>query len=151
EGCETISNESTITIETTPVAGLLYKTPDVANVCEGTNVSASLSAGSGGNGTDELQYSTDEGKTGRASSRGTNIPTSGVSEIQIRTRRMADYCDDTDYTIVTWNVEATPVAGSLTKVPNDFNVCEGTDISASLTAGSGGNGTDELQYSTDEG
>jgi subtilisin-like proprotein convertase family protein len=49
------SNVVQITVEPAPISGILGKTPDAANVCEGSNVSAVLTAGSGGNGTDLTQ------------------------------------------------------------------------------------------------
>ncbi len=151
EGCNTTSNTSEITVEATPVAGTLSKSPDTNDICEGTDVSASLSVGSGGNGIDELEYSTDGGNSWSPYISGNTLSSNNATEIQIRTRRLADYCNDSDYSVVTWNVEETPVAGSLSKSPDTNNICEGTNVSASLSVGSGGNGIDELEYSTDDG
>ena len=138
------------TVEATPVSGTLTKTPNTANVCEGTSVSATLTAGSGGNGLDELESRTNGGAWANYTS-GSSIPTAGVSTVEIRTRRTASYCNDAEYNTVSWTVEATPVSGTLTKTPNTANVCEGTSVSATLTAGSGGNGLDELESRTNGG
>ncbi len=139
------------TIEPTPVSGTLARTPDVDNVCEGTEVSATLTSGSGGNGTDELEYSTDGGVIWEAYLSGETISTAGVETVEVRTRRMADFCDPAVYNTVLWTIEPTPVSGTLGRTPDVDNVCEGTEVSATLASGSGGNGTDELEYSTDDG
>jgi hypothetical protein len=137
-------------IEATPVSGTLTKSPDAAGVCQGTAVSATLTPGSGGDGTDELEYSTNGGGWSPYTS-GTNIPTAGLTSVDIRTRRTATYCTDASYNTVSWAIEATPVSGTLTKSPDAVGVCQGTAVSATLTPGSGGDGTDELEYSTNGG
>jgi hypothetical protein len=112
--CNTIPEVSTgtwtVTIEELAVAGTLSKTPDATYICQGDNVSASLTAGSGGNGTDELEYRTRAGSDWSlwtAYTSGTDISSSGKNSIEIRTRRMADYCADSDYTTVSWMVDST--------------------------------------------
>lgn len=92
------------TIEATPVNGTLDKLPDLTDVCEGTSVSASLTPGSGGSGIDVLEYSTNGGTTWVAYTSGTSISTTGLTSVQIRTRRNASYCTPLDYTTVSWNV-----------------------------------------------
>ncbi len=148
------SNVIEIAIESTPVSGTLAKTPDAANVCESDDVSATLTAGSGGNGTDELEYRTHDGSNWSgwaAYTSGNDISTTGFTQVEIRTRRMANCSDNAAYNSVYWQVEQTPVSGTLTKTPDADNVCENEDVSAILTAGSGGNGTDELEYRTHDG
>ncbi|NTW24803.1 MAG: hypothetical protein HGA37_08895, partial [Lentimicrobium sp.] len=147
------SNVIQVTVEPTPVSGTLTKTPNVLSVCENNMVSASLTAGAGGNGTDELQYRTNNGawSAWAAYASASNISTTGLSGVEIRTRRLASICSASAYTTVSWSVEATPVAGTLTKTPNVLSVCENTSVSASLSAGAGGSGTDELQYRTNNG
>jgi len=101
--------EITITVEPVPVSGSLTKTPDVASLCQGNSVSATLSAGSGGNSVDELEYRTNNGSTWSswfAYSSGSSISTSGSAGIEIRTRRTATTCTSADYTIVSWTVNA---------------------------------------------
>jgi len=55
------SNTVKITVEPTPITGILDKTPDANNVCEESDVSALLTPGSGGNETDSLSYRTHDG------------------------------------------------------------------------------------------
>jgi hypothetical protein len=139
-------NTVTWTVEVTPVAGTL--TPNTTSpTCEGTGVSATLTPGSGGNGTDELDYRTNGGGWLVYTS-GTNIPTAGLTSVDIRTRRMAAVCSPSSYNTVSWVIEATPVSGTLTKIPNVASVACGVPVSATLAAGSGGNGTDITEYRT---
>ena len=148
------SNEITMSVEAIPVAGTFSETPDVAAVCEGTAVSAALTAGTGGNGTDELQFRTKDG-TGwsewAAYASGTDISTTGKTRVEIQTKRLASFCSSSDYNTVVWDVEATPVAGTFSKTPDVATVCEGTDVSAVLTPGSGGDVTDMLVFRTHDG
>ncbi len=146
---------ATWTVNAQPVSGTLTKTPNTSSVCEGNNVSATATAGSGGAGTivDELDYRTDDG-TGftawTAYTSGTNIPTTGLVTIEIRTYRTSSIsgCNTSSTNTVSWTVSPQPVSGTLTKSPNTSNACEGTSVSATLTAGSGGAGTvtDVLEY-----
>jgi hypothetical protein len=102
------SNVIKMTIEEPAISGTLTKNPDAATVEEGTDVSAFLLAGSGGNGLDELEYRTHDGASWswwETYTSGTNIPTTGVTTIEIRTRRSADYCSDASYYTVSWQVD----------------------------------------------
>ncbi len=142
------------TVEQTPVSGTLAKSPDVTNVCEGDNVSAALTAGSGGSSVDSTYYRT-KTITGWSSwanyASGTNITTTGKTEVEVHTKRKGAECDDATWTTVSWTVEQTPVSGTLVKIPDQAIVCEGDGVSASLTVGSGGNGTDSTYYRTNNG
>jgi hypothetical protein len=140
-------------VEATPIAGVLTKTPDVMNVCENEIVSATLFAGNGGNGTDELEFRTNNGtwSAWTAYTSGSAISTTGLSGVEIQTRRTASYCESTAYTAVNWIVEATPVSGTLLKSPDVNHVCRGELVSAILIAGNGGNETDFLEYRTHNG
>jgi len=140
-------------VEPTPFAGSLAKTPDVLAVCENENVSAILTPGSGGNGTDETEYRTSDGTwTGWLTYvSGTDISTTGLNSVEIRSRRLASQCAASDYVTVSWSVEPTPFAGSLAKTPDVLAVCENENVSANLTPGSGGNGTEETEYRTSDG
>ncbi|HCY42053.1 MAG TPA: hypothetical protein DHV48_11970, partial [Prolixibacteraceae bacterium] len=132
---------TTVTVEETPVAGTLAKNPNLNIVCEGTSVNAILTPGSGGNSTDQLEYQTKTGATWTdwtAYTSGADISTSGKTDVQIRTRRMADVCSPSEYNTVSWAVEATPVTGILAKTPNVETVCEGSGVSARIVGGSGG-------------
>jgi len=149
--CESSTYNFTVTIEGTPVAGTLTKSPNVATVCAGTGVSATLTAGSGGNGTDETQYSTNTGSTWSTYTSGTTINTSslsGTNVVQIRTRRLGSACANSAWNTITWTVEATPVAPTITKSPNTSAVCESSSASATFTGGSGGSGTNTYEYRT---
>jgi hypothetical protein len=102
-GCAQI----TITVEPTPASGSLTKNPNVASLCQGSSVSATLSAGSGGNGVDELEYRTNNGSSWSswiAYTSGSSISTNGLSNIEIRTRRTASTCSSAGYNTVTWSV-----------------------------------------------
>ncbi len=110
-GNEATEITRTVVVESTPGAGTLTKSPNETSVCAETDVSATLTAGSGGNGTDELEYRTNDGTdwTSWATyNSGTDISTTGLTEVQIRTRRRADYCDDSDYNTVSWTVNPLP-------------------------------------------
>jgi hypothetical protein len=105
--CESLSITVTVAVEPTPVSGTLTKTPDATNVCEGDDVSAILTAGTGGNGTDELELRTHDESTwsGWANyTSGDIVSTSGLTEVEIRTRRTADYCTASDYETVSWTI-----------------------------------------------
>ncbi|MCE1201939.1 MAG: T9SS type A sorting domain-containing protein, partial [Bacteroidia bacterium] len=138
------------TVEPTPVSGILQRQPDVAMVCEGSTVQAMLTGADGGNWTDQTEYRTRT--TGGWSSwmpyAGTAINTTGLLEVDIRSRRLADYCQPSAYTTVKWDVEPTPVSGILTASPAQALVCEGTEVSAQLQPGAGGNGVDVTEYRT---
>ncbi len=141
------------TIEATPFAGILHKMPDINNICEHEFISAYLTAGRGGNGVDEMEYRTyvsgsADWSAWAAYTPNAAISTTGLSGVEIRTRRMADYCENSDYSTVSWTIEASPVTGVLTRIPDMGNVCENDVVSAILTSGTGGNGIDELEYRT---
>lgn len=105
-GNNAVQVERTVIIEATAFAGTLAKTPDATTIVESYSVSAVLTAGTGGNGVDELEFSTDEGSTWLTYTSGDPISTTGLIEVQIRTRRMADYCTPSSYTTVSWTVQS---------------------------------------------
>ena len=96
----------TVIIETTATAGTLVKTPDADDVVESYDVSAVLTAGTGGNGIDELEYSTDGGSNWLPYISGDPISTTGLTSVQIRTRRLADYCASSSFATVSWTVHS---------------------------------------------
>ncbi|NCA85662.1 MAG: T9SS type A sorting domain-containing protein [Clostridia bacterium] len=148
------TNTITITFENTPVSGILTKSPDQFSACDGDDVSATLTPGSGGNGIDSLAYRTHDGSNWSAwigYNSGDAISTLGKTQIEILTLRKANYCNDASAEIVSWSVEETPVSGTLNKTPDLANVCEGSDVSATITPGNGGNGIDSLAYRTHDG
>jgi ribosomal protein S8E len=141
-------------VEQTPVTGTLAKSPDLPHVCEGTDVAATLTAGSGGAGVDSTYSRTKASSVWSAWSAYTSasdISTTGKTDVEIRTKRKGTECSDASWTTVSWEVEQTPVTGTLARDPNVSNVCEGTQLSAALTSGAGGNGTDELELRSHDG
>ncbi|MCX6226667.1 MAG: T9SS type A sorting domain-containing protein, partial [Bacteroidia bacterium] len=116
EACSTetrpISNKIVMSVESTPIAGTLAKTPDVMTVGAGTDVSAVLIPGSGGDGTDMLVFRTNVGTNWSEFApytSGANIGTTGRTAVEIRTRRWSNYCSPSSENIVSWTVEANPV------------------------------------------
>ncbi|MCU0324300.1 MAG: hypothetical protein MUF45_03475 [Spirosomaceae bacterium] len=77
----TNSNPATLTITPLPVSpSLLAKTPATLNVADGTAVSATFTAGSGGTGcSDDYRYTTDGGSTYLPYTPGSNISTTGLA------------------------------------------------------------------------
>ncbi len=145
-GCDT-SNVVKITIEQTPVTGTLAKTPNVANVCEGSDVSAALTAGSGGNGVDSLAYRTHNGTAWSSWINyvsGTNISTTDKTQVEIQTLRKADYCSDASWTTVSWSIDPMTVGGS---VSGGTSYC--TDINSTLLTLSGQTGAVQKWQSAD--
>ena len=126
-----------------PVSGYLTKTPDVTNVCEGTNVSATLTPGTGGNGTDETESNTFDGTSWSgwiSYSSGTDMSTTGKTEVQIHTRRMADSPDSPDfYSMQTWTVFSAFTPGEISTTGE--TICYNTspaDAIGNATDASGG-------------
>lgn len=149
-GCSVqLSTTATVTVEATPVnPTLASKTPNQDTVCQGSTVSATFNAGSGGT-TDEYRYSLDNGGTWTTYTPGDNL-TAGTQTILIQGRRNAAVCTPGSWTtLASWTVELTPVAASLTKDPNTTAVCYGTSVRATWSNhGSGGNGTYSYEYRT---
>ncbi|KAF0129238.1 MAG: hypothetical protein FD155_2727, partial [Bacteroidetes bacterium] len=129
------------------ITGSLEKHPDVMAVCEGTEVSATLISGQGGNSEDQTEYRTNGGDWQTYIS-GTSIPTTGKTSVEIRTRRISQFCLSTPYYTVMWTVEPAPIAGTLNPQPSQEVVCETATVAADLVPGTGGNGLDALQYRT---
>src|SRR6185295_3677959 len=135
--------------------------PNLSAVCDGQGVNATITAGSGGTGcSDSYEFSTDGGTTWSAYTSGANISTTGLAgtSVQIRVSRgnctSGAGCNGTGWsTIATWNVNAQPSNASLNvKSPNLSAVCDGQDVNATITAGSGGTGcSDSYEFSTDGG
>ena len=137
-GCTQLLTETeTVSIEATPVSPtLLAKTPNTALVCQGSSVSATFTAGSGG-ASDAYQYTTD-GTNYFAYTPGATI-TAAANTVTIQGRRLGTTCSPTAWTtLASWNVELTPVAPTITKSPVAAAVCAGTNVSATFAGGSGG-------------
>lgn len=145
-----LTNTATVTVEATPVnPTLATATPaSSSTVCQGSTVSATFTAGSGGNGTDSYEYSLDNGSSWAAYTPGNNL-TVGTQTVLIRGKRNATVCATSWTTLATWNVELTPVAAPLTKQPNTDAVCSGETVRAAwINHGTGGNGTYTYEYRT---
>ncbi len=141
-GCSSSTRTSvTVTVNAQPVSGTITPTPAAGNICTGGNVSATFTAGSGGGGTitdvREIQI---DGGAWNAYTSGTNIPTSGVSTISIRTYRTSSLgtCTQSSANTVTWNMSAQPVAGTFVPSMATGTICRSGNVSATLTAGTGG-------------
>lgn len=109
----TLSGSATITVEPTPIAGALAKSPNLAAVCEGTDVSATLTAGSGGNGTDELEFRTHDGvawSSWAAYIDGDPIPTWALTGVEVRTRRLGTVCPASSYVTASWTITPEPTS-----------------------------------------
>ena len=155
-GCTfTTAATASVTVVALPTSGTLTKSPNTADVCEGSNVSATATSGAGGTGTitDVLEYRRDDGggfHAWTAYTSGDPISTTGYVTIEIQTYRTAtgSGCNTSATNTVSWTINPQPVSGTLAKTPNTTNVCEGTPVSAALTAGTGGAGTvtDVLEY-----
>jgi hypothetical protein len=136
------------------------KTPNVTDICAGQAVNATINAGSGGapGAADSYEVSIDGGTSWAAYTSGSSIATgSATGSVQVRVSRSnggGTGCTATGPTVVaTWTVSPQIVAPTLNvKTPNATNVCAGTDVNATITAGSGGVGaTDTYEYSVDGG
>jgi len=168
DGCDGAAETFATIASWTVVADPTAPTLNVANpssgstVCAGHYLSATITAGTGGTGcTDEYQFSTNSGGSYSAYTPGTPISTGGLAgqTVIIQTRRVCtgDGCDgpgETFATIASWTVVADPTAPTLNVATpaNGSTVCAGQDVSATITAGTGGTGcTDEYQFSINSG
>jgi len=165
DGCTaTNAGSAVITVVADPTAPTLnVATPtNGSTVCVGQDVSATITAGTGGTGcTDEYQFSINSGGAYSAYTPGAAIPTTGLAgqTVIIQTRRVCsgNGCDgagETYGTIASWTVVADPTAPTLNVATpaNGSTVCVGQDVSATITAGTGGTGcTDEYQFSINSG
>ena len=149
---------ATWTVNAQPVGPTLnVKTPNLAAVCVGTLVSATFTAGSGGVGcADAYQYRFDGVGGWSAYTPGNTLNTTGHTSVDIQGQRAgctaASGCTGTAWvTLASWTVNAQPVGPTLNvKTPNLATVCNGTLVSATFTAGSGGVGcADAYQYRFD--
>ena len=77
----TNSNSATLTVTALPInPTILLKSPATASVADGTNVSATFNAGSGGSGcSDDFRYTTNGGVSYLPYTPGTNISTTGLA------------------------------------------------------------------------
>jgi HYR domain/Secretion system C-terminal sorting domain len=116
----TTSNGATLTVSALPVSPtLLAKTPATTTVADGTNVSATFNAGSGGTGcSDDYRYTTDGGATYLPYTPGSNISTTGLAAgsghvfIEGRRANCTSSCQGSYTILAKWIV--TPLPASAT-------------------------------------
>jgi hypothetical protein len=114
------SNPATLTVTALPVRPtLLVKTPGGNSVADGTPVSATFNAGSGGTGcADDFRYTTDGGTTYLPYTPGSNISTTGVAAgsgfvfIEGRRAGCSAGCQGTYEVLAAWIVTPIPVAAT---------------------------------------
>jgi hypothetical protein len=160
--CETTATGFvTVTVVAQPVNPTInVKSPDVASVCAGQDLSATFNAGSGGLGcSDDFEYSTNGGTSWTAYTPGATISTASLAgqTVMIHGRHnnctANTGCTATYDLLASWTVIAQPVNPTLNvKSPDLSSVCAGQNVSATFNAGSGGLGcSDDFEYSTDGG
>lgn len=135
---------------------ILPNIPSGTEVCEGQMINATFTAGSGGTGTvaNIFEYSSDGGTNWFTYTPGSNLSTTGISLLYIRSTRTASGTGcTTDANTATWSVVPDPVSQTVNPNLPAGTVCEGQDLSATFSGGSGGAGTvtDVYQYSIDGG
>lgn len=142
------SSHIVMSVGSQPTHGTLTATPATTDVCEGSDVSATLASGSGGVGTvtDVVEVSYDGGAWSSYTS-GSTISTTGYTTIEIRTYRTAtgSNCNNSDTTSVSWTIHALPGAVGIS--PSAPTISSGGSVS--LTASSSGASTYTWSPSTD--
>jgi CHRD domain/Secretion system C-terminal sorting domain len=116
----TNSNSAALTVAALPAnPTLLAKTPAAVNVADGTPVSATFTAGSGGTGcTDDFRYTTDGGVTYLPYTPGANISTTGLAAgsgtvfIEGRRANCSAGCQGEYSVLASWTVTPIPVAAT---------------------------------------
>ncbi len=158
-GCTTsASNQVAWTVIDLPIAPVIEANPNDTAVCEGTVLSINITtAGTGGAGliTDEFRFSTDSGSTWSAWI--DTIPefdaVTGINLVQSRRTADGTGCTTSDTNTVQWQVFALPKAPTITRDPDQNDVCKGDTLTIISTSGTGGAGTinDQYRYSIDSG
>jgi large repetitive protein len=116
----TNSNSAALTVTILPVnPTLLVKTPTGSNVADGTPVSATFTAGSGGTGcADDYRYTTDGGVTYLPYTPGSNISTTGLAVasgtvfIEGRRANCTSSCQAAYSVLASWTVTPLPAAAT---------------------------------------
>jgi large repetitive protein len=141
--CPSPTQSVTVTVEPEPVGPTLnVKTPNLANVCIGTDVSATFNAGTGGVGcTDAFEYRFDGGSW-VAYTPGTDLSTTGHTSVDIQGRRAgctADAgCTGTAWTtLASWIVTPLPTA-DISYAGTPFCKSVGSSQAVTLTGTTGG-------------
>jgi hypothetical protein len=140
------SNVIEVTVAAAPTAGAITKTPNALGVCQGTSVSAAISAGSGGGGTltDVSEYSTNSGASWNPYTSGTSISTVGLNGnnvVQVRTRRESSGsgCSPSAWNTAYWTVDNAHTAATITSA-TPTTICSGDIVTLSTNAIPGSNG-----------
>jgi hypothetical protein len=154
---------TTVNVVLQPAPGTLTKTPALLKVCEGTNVSALATAGSGGTGDviDVLEYrckNTSNVWSAWAPYTSTsNINTTGKLEVEIQTYRTATgtHCTTSSITTVSWMVNVAPT--TVTSLPASQSVVYGGAIATVVVSATDGDSPgsdlaiDAVSYTKDGG
>jgi hypothetical protein len=143
-GCSGPPQSVDVTVVESPVGPTLdNQTPAGPGVCAGTPVSATFLAGSGGiDCTDQFEYSFDNSGTWTTYTPGSQIPTTGVSLVEIRGRRAGCNellgCTGTPWvTLASWTVNtALPVVVTIN--PGTNPVCAGAAVTYTASVENGG-------------
>ena len=123
----TNSTNGTLTVTALPAnPTLLLKTPSALTVADGTNVSATFNAGSGGTGcADDFRYTTNGGVSYLPYTPGTNISTTGLAAtggyvfIEGRRANCSSTCQNSYVVLASWLVSPLPT-GATTLLAGDI-------------------------------
>jgi len=143
--CPSSTQSVTVTIVPQPTGPTLNaKTPALASVCDGTDVSATFLAGSGGVGcSDAYQYRFDGSGLWTPYTPGNNLATTGHSLVEIQGQRVGcttgTGCSGTAWeTLASWTVNPNlPVSVSIATT-DPTTVCEGVTIGFTASVTNGG-------------
>jgi hypothetical protein len=142
-GCPSTTQSVTVTVVPQPTAPALQAMSPASPVCEGTDVSATFIAGTGGVGcADAFEYRYDGAGLWTAYTPGTNLSTTGHTLVEIQVQRSgctADAgCTGTAWTtLATWVVN--PILPVTVSIAADNNpVCDGVTVTYTATPTNGG-------------
>jgi hypothetical protein len=141
--CPSITQSVSVTVVSQPTGPTLnVKTPNLASVCDGTNVSATFTAGSGGVGcSDAFQYRFDGVGLWTTYTPGNNIITTGHTLVDIQGQRSGCVsgagCSGTSWvTLASWIVNPIPLAAiSYIGSPFCFSLATPQAVTQTGTAG----------------